>query len=84
MYGKRIKKELIRNSLVVQWLGFHALTAEGLGSIPDQGTKMPQAAQHGQGREEKRDWRREVGRIKEERQRKKNRKNLLTKINSKF
>ena len=29
------------NSLVVQWLGFRALTAEGLDSIPGQGTKIP-------------------------------------------
>ena len=34
-----------RNSLVVLWLGFCASTAEGLGSIPDQGTKIPQVAQ---------------------------------------
>ena len=27
------------NSLVVQWLGLHTFTAEGLGSIPGQGTK---------------------------------------------
>ena len=26
---------------MVQWLGFRALTAEGLGSIPGQGTKIP-------------------------------------------
>ena len=50
----------MRNSLVVQWLGFHALTAEGLDSIPDQSTKMPQTAQHGKEREGKRDWRREA------------------------
>ena len=31
------------NSLVVQWLGLHAFTAEGLGSIPCWGTKIPQA-----------------------------------------
>ena len=30
------------NSLVVQWLGLCAVTAEGLGSIPGQGTKIPQ------------------------------------------
>ena len=34
-----------RNSLVVLWLGFCASTAEGLGSIPDRGTKIPQVAQ---------------------------------------
>ena len=31
------------NSLVVQWLGFHTFTAEGLGSIPGLGTKILQA-----------------------------------------
>ena len=31
------------NSLVVQWLGFCALTAEGLGSLPGQGPKIPKA-----------------------------------------
>ena len=31
-------------SLVVQWLGLHALTAKGLCTIPGQGTKIPQAA----------------------------------------
>ena len=30
-------------SLVVQWLGFCASTAEGTSSIPGQGTKIPQA-----------------------------------------
>ena len=32
-------------SLAVQWLGLHALTADGLDSIPGQGTKIPQAVQ---------------------------------------
>ena len=36
------------NSLVVQWLGLHASTAGGPGSIPGWGTKILQAAQHGQ------------------------------------
>ena len=36
------------NSLPVQWLGFRAFTAEGAGSIPGRGTKIPEAAQHGQ------------------------------------
>ena len=36
------------NSLVVQWLGLCTFTAEGLGSIPGQGTKIPQARQHSQ------------------------------------
>ena len=32
------------NSLVVQWLGLYASTAEGMGSIPGWGTKIPHAA----------------------------------------
>ena len=36
------------NSLAVQWLGLCALTAEGPGSIPDRGTKIPQAVRHSQ------------------------------------
>ena len=36
------------NSLAVQWLGLHAFTSEGLGSIPGQGPKIPQDTQHGQ------------------------------------
>ena len=32
------------NSLAGQWLGHRALTAEGTGSIPGQGTKILQAA----------------------------------------
>ena len=39
---------MLRNSLAVQWLGLHAFTAEGPGSIPDWGTKIPQAARHSQ------------------------------------
>ena len=35
-------------SLVVQWLGLCALIAKGTGSIPGQGTKIPQATQCGQ------------------------------------
>ena len=31
------------NSLTVQWLGLHIFTAEGLVSLPGQGTKIPQA-----------------------------------------
>ena len=34
----------VGNSLVVQWLGLQAFTAEGLGSIPVLGTKILQAA----------------------------------------
>ena len=33
----------IGNSLMVQWLRLSAFTAEGPGSIPGQGTKIPQA-----------------------------------------
>ena len=42
----RLKIEL--NSLAVQWLGLHAFTAEGAGSIPGGGTKIPQATRCGQ------------------------------------
>ena len=42
------------NSLVVQWLGLHAFTAEGLGSIPGQRTKIPQAASRGQKKQDTR------------------------------
>ena len=31
---------------MVQWLGLLTLTAEGLGLIPDQGTKISQATQY--------------------------------------
>ena len=41
--GKRSKKQQqSENSLAVQWLGHGAFTAEGAGSIPGQGTKIPQ------------------------------------------
>ena len=33
---------------MVQWLGLHALTAYGAGSIPGRGTKIPQALRCGQ------------------------------------
>ena len=45
----------IGNSLAVQWLGLHAFTAEGLGSIPGLGTKTPQAMQRRQNRKIKMD-----------------------------
>ena len=47
---RQISKENHRskgNSLAVQRLGLHALTAEDLGSIPGQGTKIPQALWRG-------------------------------------
>ena len=36
------------NSLAVQWLGLGAFTAEGAGSIPGRGTKIPPAVWCGQ------------------------------------
>ena len=36
------------NSLLAQWLGLCASAAGGMGSIPGEGTKIPQAMQHGQ------------------------------------
>ena len=36
---------MLGNSLVVRWVGRCAFTAEGMGSIPGQGTKIPQAVQ---------------------------------------
>ena len=35
-------------SLVVQWLRLHTSNAEGVGSIPGWGTKIPHATQWGQ------------------------------------
>ena len=43
-----IYNEMTRTSLVVQWLGVSTFIAGGPGSIPGQGTKIPQAAQYGQ------------------------------------
>ena len=34
--------------MAVQWLGLHASTAGGTGSIPGQGTKIPHALWHDQ------------------------------------
>ena len=41
------------DSLVVQWLGLGTFTAKGQGSIPDQGTKIPQATQCGKKKKKK-------------------------------
>ena len=41
-------KKNAQNSLVVQWLGLGIFTARALGSIPSQGTKIPQAAMYSQ------------------------------------
>ena len=38
---------------MVQWLGFHALTAERLGLISGQGTRIPQAMWSSQKKKEK-------------------------------
>ena len=38
-----VKKKNAGTSLAVQWLGLCAVTAEGLGSIPGQRTKIPHA-----------------------------------------
>ena len=39
---------IVRSFLAVQWLRLHTCTVEGLGSIPDWGTWIPQAVQLGQ------------------------------------
>ena len=44
----------VQNSLVVQWLGLRAPTAEGTGSILGRGTRIPHAMQHGPPPPEKR------------------------------
>ena len=43
-----LKKNKVGNSLAVQWLGLHPFTAEGPGSIPGWGARIPQAARCGQ------------------------------------
>lgn len=40
-------KSTLENSLVVRWLRLGTCTAEGLGSIPSQETKIPQAVRRG-------------------------------------
>ena len=40
----RLKIYIAGNSLALQWLGPHTLTAEGAGSISSRGTKTPQVA----------------------------------------
>ena len=42
-----LKQTYIGTSLVVQWLRFCASEAGGIGSIPDQGTKIPHAGRCG-------------------------------------
>ena len=38
---------------MAQWLGLCAFTAEGAGSVPGRGTKIPQAAQQAKKKKEK-------------------------------
>ena len=40
LFTELLRFKKMRNSLVAQWLGFHAFIAEGMGSIPGQGTKI--------------------------------------------
>ena len=57
LYRKRLLisalNQNIRNSLMVQWLELHVFTTKGMGSTPGQGTKIPQARQHGQNKTKK-------------------------------
>ena len=42
MFNGMLKKGITDgNSLAVQWLGLHAFTSEGPGSIPGRGNKIP-------------------------------------------
>ena len=43
-----LKETELGNFLAVQWLGLRVFTAKAAGSIPNWGTKILQAAQHGQ------------------------------------
>ena len=47
---KKTSQELyaLRNFLGDQWLKHYAFTAEGMGSIPGQGTKIPQTTWYSQ------------------------------------
>ena len=40
---KLLKNSKFGTSLEVQWLELHTFNAEGVGSIPGQGTKIPHA-----------------------------------------
>ena len=44
----RLKNDVTRTSLAVQWLRPHASFAGGRGSIPGQGAKIPQIVWQGQ------------------------------------
>ena len=43
-YINILSKVSVLTSLAVQWLGLHAFTKSGTGSIPGQGTEIPQSA----------------------------------------
>ena len=60
--NKKKKKKIywLRKFLAVQCLGLYTLTAEGLGSVPGQGTKIPQTAQGSQKKKKKRERERET------------------------
>ena len=47
------KKVYIGTSLAVQWLGLHASSAWGTGSIPGRGTEILQAIQRSQKKEKR-------------------------------
>ena len=47
-FGLDYRVENEGNSLAVPWLGLRAFTAEGPGSVPGWGTKIPQALWHSQ------------------------------------
>ena len=51
------------NSLAVQWLGLGTFTAEGPGSTPGRGIKIPQAGQQGQKKKKKKKEKHSLKRI---------------------
>ena len=50
-WKKKTENNFKGNSLAVQWLGLHAFTTADRGSVPDWGTKIPQALQCGQNKD---------------------------------
>ena len=52
-WNKVMILKIIENSLAVQWLELHASTAGDMDLIPGWGTKIPQAAWHGQKKKKK-------------------------------
>ena len=47
-WPRQLRNVIVGDSPVTQWLGLHASSAEGLGLIPGQGTKILQAERRGQ------------------------------------